>query len=264
MNDNWIKSKKLSKTIKSKKLLERKEFHRPSFTDAKIPVGPAMNTEVQSRSDKEKKGPMINSTQQRNKTSTTALDDGNGAEDTSIVPKDSTQQKKKKKKNKNNGKSDNNIAQESENNNKTMRERKGKNEVNKQMKIHIVGDSQLRELNTDKMSNDNHVIEKKFQPGMKIKEAVWKTSKTDNNAIIVHAATNNISKQTRQDLSKDLLDTLNEIQQNNPQSKIAYSAVFRRKDSHELNAKVTQLNILLAEELPLYEFDIIDNRMGCI
>ena len=53
-----------------------------------------MNTEVQSRSDKEKKDPMINNTQQRNKTSTTALDDNNGAEDISIVPKDSTQRKK--------------------------------------------------------------------------------------------------------------------------------------------------------------------------
>ena len=61
------------------------------------------------------------------------------------------------------------------------------------------------------------------------------------------------------DPCKDVLDTLNEIQQNNPQSKIAYSAVFRRKDSHELNAKVTQLNSLLAEELPLHGFDIIDN-----
>ena len=77
--------------------------------------------------------------------------------------------------------------------------------------------------------------------------------------IIVHAATNNVSKQTTQDLSKYVLDTLNEIQQNNPQSKIAYSSVFRRKDSHELNAKVTQLNTLLAEELPLHGFDIIDN-----
>ena len=68
-----------------------------------------------------------------------------------------------------------------------------------------------------------------------------------------------IPKQATQDLSKDVLDTLNEIQQNNPQSKVAYSAVFRRKDSHELDAKVTQLNILLAEELPLHGFDIIDN-----
>ena len=127
------------------------------------------------------------------------------------------------------------------------------------MKIPTVGYSQLRELNTEKMSNDHHVIEKKLQPGMKIKAAVWKTGKTDNNVTIVHAATNNISQQTTQDLSKDVLDTLNEIQQNNRQSKIAYSAVFRRKDSHELNAKVTQLNILLAEELSLYGFDIIDN-----
>ena len=55
-----------------KKLLEGKELNKPSPIDAKIPTGPAMNTEAQSRSDKEKKGPMINNTQQSNKTSATA------------------------------------------------------------------------------------------------------------------------------------------------------------------------------------------------
>ena len=242
-----------------KKLLEGKEFNRPSPTCAKNPTGPARNTEAQSRSDKEKKGPLINNSQQGNKNSATASANNNGAEDVNIVPEDSTQQKKKKKKNKNKGKSDKNIAPESENNTKTTIEQTGKCEENKQTKILIVGDSQLRELNIEQMSNDHHVVEKKVQPGMKIKEAVRKTGKTDSNVIIVHAATNNVSKQTTQDLSKDVLDTLNEIQQNNPQSKIAYSAVFRRKDSHELNAKVTQLNTLLAEELPLHGFDIIDN-----
>ena len=77
----------------------------------------------------------------------------------------------------------------------------------------------------------------------------------------MHTSTNNISKQTTKDLSKDVLDTLNEIQQNNPLSKLAYSAVFRRKDSHELNAKVTQLNILLSEELPLYGNNILFSNL---
>ena len=35
-----------------KKLLEGKDFHRPSSIDAKIPTRPAMNTEVQSSHDK--------------------------------------------------------------------------------------------------------------------------------------------------------------------------------------------------------------------
>ena len=138
-------------------------------------------------------------------------------------------------------------------------EENGKCNEGKQMKILIVGNSQLRELKTEQMSNDHHTVEKQFQPGMKIKEAVRKAGKAGSDVIIVHAATNNVSKMTAQEISKGVLETLNKIQQNNPQSKIAFSAVFRRKDSHKLNAKVTQLNKLLAEELPIHGFDIIDN-----
>ena len=46
---------------------------------------------------------------------------------------------------------------------------------------------------------------------------------------------------------------------NNPRSKIEFLAAFRRSDSHELNAKITQLNDLLEEELPQQGFDMIEN-----
>ena len=68
--------------------------------------------------------------------------------------------------------------------------------------------------------------------------------------IIVHASTYNVSKTTPQELCKEVVETLVEIQKNNPRSKIAFSAAFMRSDSHELNAKITQLNDLLEEELP--------------
>ncbi len=240
-----------------KKLLEVKGLNRPNPTDTRIPsptdVEQTTNTEAQNTSNKEMQRPMIDITQQSSMISASATN--NGDEDICIVLDDSIQQQPKKKKNKKNAKPNNTIALESENN---ANEQKGCGE-NKQMKILIVGDSQLRELNAEQMSNDHHVVEKKFQPGMKIKEAVSKTGKTESNVIIIHAAINNLAKMTAQDLSKDVLETLDEIQQNNPHSKIAFSAVVRRKDSHELNAKVSQLNTILAEELPLQGFDIIDN-----
>ena len=104
------------------------------------------------------------------------------------------------------------------------------------------------------MSNDHHSVEKRFKPRMKINEAIQQTGKTSSNVIIEHASTTNASKTTPQELCKEVVEALDEIQENNPRSKIVFSAVFRRSYSHELNAKITQLNDLLEEELPQQGF----------
>ena len=67
--------------------------------------------------------------------------------------------------------------------------------------------------------------------------------------ISVHALTNNVSKKTPQEVGKGMVEALDRKQKNNPRIKIAFSAGFRRSDSHELNAKTTQLNYFLAEKL---------------
>ena len=123
----------------------------------------------------------------------------------------------------------------------------------------IVGDSQLREVGAERMSNDHHSVENIFKPGMKIKEAIQQTRKTNNDVITVHASTNNVSKMTPQEMCTEVVETLDEIQKNNPRSKTEFPAAFKRTDSHELNAKITQLNDLLEEELPQKGFDMIEN-----
>ena len=60
-------------------------------------------------------------------------------------------------------------------------------------------------------------------------------------------------------LCKDVIDTLNQIQTNNLNSRIAFSSVIRRKDDQSINTKVRKLNGLLEEELAINGFDIIDN-----
>ena len=102
----------------------------------------------------------------------------------------------------------------------------------KKIKITVVGDSQLRCLITE-MSNDHRFVNKEFKPGMKVREAVQKTGENDSDIYIVHASTNSVSKTSLEELSKGMLATLDKIQENNPRAKIAYSAAFRRKDSHE-------------------------------
>ena len=94
---------------------------------------------------------------------------------------------------------------------------------------------------------------------MKIKQAVSTVGKSYKEIIIVHAATHDVKSSSPEQLCKDVIDTLNQIQANNPNSRIALSSVIRRKDDQSINTKVRKLNGLLEEELAINGFDIIDN-----
>eukprot|EP00112_Aurelia_sp_Birch-Aquarium-sp1_P025234 Seg83.3 transcript_id=Seg83.3/GoldUCD/mRNA.D3Y31 product="hypothetical protein" protein_id=Seg83.3/GoldUCD/D3Y31 len=135
----------------------------------------------------------------------------------------------------------------------------GKQNKVKKVKVLIVGDSQLRRIDDSKLSNDHRDIEIACKPGRKIKQAVSKVGKSDKEIIIVHAATDDVKSSTPEQLCKDVIDTLNQIQTNNPKSRIAFSSVIRRKDDQSINAKVRKLNGLLDEELAINGFDSIDN-----
>ena len=75
--------------------------------------------------------------------------------------------------------------------------------------------------------------------------------KVDSDVIIVHVATNNVASTTPQELCNEIMATLEEIQKKNLKAKIAFSAVFRRKDSHDLNSKVTTLIRCWLKNCPL-------------
>ena len=88
----------------------------------------------------------------------------------------------------------------------------GKHEIGntrkKRVAVLIVGNSQLRELGEERMSNDCHYFEKRFRPGMKIREGIEQTGKTNNDVIIVYTLTNNFSKATPQDLIIEVVATV--------------------------------------------------------
>ena len=129
----------------------------------------------------------------------------------------------------------------------------------KKVKVLIVGDSRLRRIDDTKLSNDHHDIEINCEPGMNINQAVSKVGKSDKEIIIVHAATNDMKSSSPEQLCKDVIDTLNQIQTNKPNSRIAFSSVVRRKDDQSINTKVRKLNGLLEKELAINGFDIINN-----
>ena len=49
------------------------------------------------------------------------------------------------------------------------------------------------------------------------------------------------------------------MQKSNPEARIVFSSVIRRRNDPALNAKVTKLNKLLEDETVLNGFDMIDN-----
>ena len=120
----------------------------------------------------------------------------------------------------------------------------------------LIGDSQLRRLDTEKLSNDHHSVGINAKPGLKIQQVAQTVGKTDRNIIIVHTGTNNILKSTPEELCDSTMTALKKIQQSNPNAQIAFSSVFRRKEE---NGKVQKFNKLIEEELSLNGFDYVDN-----
>lgn len=129
----------------------------------------------------------------------------------------------------------------------------------KKLKVLIAGDSQLRRINASVLSNSYRDVDIKFKPGMKIEQTTKAVGKTEHDIIIIHAATNNIASKTPEQLSKEVVNQLKHVQDNNPKARIVFSSVIRRKDDSSLNSKVTKLNKLLEDETALNGFDMIDN-----
>ena len=130
--------------------------------------------------------------------------------------------------------------------------------VREKTQVLIAGDSQLRRLDASRLSNDYREVDIKCKPGMKIEQTTKEVSKTNQDIIIILAATNNIAAKTPEQLSKDVINQLKQVQKNNPEARIVFSSVIRRRDDPALNVKVTKLNKLLEDETVLNGFDMID------
>ena len=92
----------------------------------------------------------------------------------------------------------------------------------KKLKVKIVGHSQVKRLNPEKLCNRYRDVEVIGKSGLRMKQVVAKANETDKAIIIVHAGTNNLSTRTPEQLSKEVLGTLQKIQENNKQSKIFF------------------------------------------
>ena len=165
--------------------------------------------------------------------------------------------------------------------NVNKRKNRGKNQPNKQaiksggtqrgnskaeaqntekIQVLIVGDSQLRNVKGEKLSNDNRDIEIRCKPGLRIEQTSAQVGKTDSDVIVVHVGTNNVKSYSPQKLANEIGNTLEKIQTDNPSAKIAFSSIFKRKDDQSLNTIIQKVNDLVAEALGLKGMDFIENK----
>eukprot|EP00794_Sanderia_malayensis_P015561 gene15561-biopygen13273 len=115
-------------------------------------------------------------------------------------------------------------------------------------------------MKSEKLSNDQRDVEIRFTRGMKIKQAAPRAGNNHSDVIIVHIGTNNLNSSSQpEQICKDTIDMLNQVQKNNPRSRVTYSSIFKRKDDMSLNAKAMKVNKLLSEELAINGMDMIDN-----
>ena len=133
------------------------------------------------------------------------------------------------------------------------------NNKNKKIKMVVIGDSQLRNLDGSKLTNEHHTVEVIPDPGARIAKMKGKQIDSDADVILIHAGTNNVKSTEPEALADEVLETMKHIQDKYKKAQLVFSSIFRRKDNHQLNAKVLKTNEILKETLLLNGFDYVDN-----
>ena len=112
------------------------------------------------------------------------------------------------------------------------RERGGQQKeiTTQRVEITIVGDSQQKRLDETKLSSHHYQFKTVARGGYRIGHATQQVGKSDSDIILVHAGTNDIKSRNVEELSDEIINTLNNIQDSNPSLQIAHSSMFRRND----------------------------------
>ena len=128
-----------------------------------------------------------------------------------------------------------------------------------QKKILIVGDSQLKRINENKLSNNSKSVKVTAVGGMRIENLMSHVEHDKWDNIIVHVGTNNLKEGNSMKITDKLDECLTYIQARNPDCQVAYSGIFKRKDNPEFNKCGQEVNDKIKERLMQRGIDFIDN-----
>ena len=91
----------------------------------------------------------------------------------------------------------------------------------------IVGDSQLRNIDGAKLSNEYFNVTVKPMPGARIAR-MQNMNYVDANVVIVHAGTCNLKKQSNpEELADEIVSTLRHIKSNGNKAQVAFSGIIK-------------------------------------
>ena len=104
-----------------------------------------------------------------------------------------------------------------------------------QKKMLTVGDSQLKRIDGNKLSNDSKSVKITAVGGMRIENLMSHVEHDKWDKIIVHIGTNDLKERNSMKITDKLDEFLTYIQVRNPDCQVACSSIFKHKDNPEFN-----------------------------
>ena len=131
-------------------------------------------------------------------------------------------------------------------------------------KVIVVGDSQLHNIEEEKLSSKDVKVLVRSKGGLTVEEVTGKSKdliKEDPNEVIIHVGINNCERDEVDDIISKYKDVGNVIRKS---SRVTFSSIIRRADKPDLNAKIAEINTELRNLCLCNGYDFIDNNnIGC-
>ena len=128
-----------------------------------------------------------------------------------------------------------------------------------QKKVLIVGDSQLKRIDGNKLSSESRNVQVTAVGGMRIEQLKNHVEHDKWDNIVVHVGTNNLKEGNPTKITDKLDQCLTFIQARNPNCQVAFSGIFSRKDNPDLNRNGHIVNEKIKDRLMERGIDFIDN-----
>ena len=128
-----------------------------------------------------------------------------------------------------------------------------------QKNILIVGDSRLKRIDENKLSNDSESVKVTAVGGMRKENLISHVEHDKWDNIKVHVGTDNLKEGNSMKITDKHDECLTYIQARNPDCQVAYSSIFKRKDDPEFNKCGQEVNDNIKERLMQRGIDFIDN-----
>ena len=139
----------------------------------------------------------------------------------------------------------------------------------KKRHVAVVGDSMTKHINGRKLSKSSMVTSHSFS-GAKVEDLedyIKPVLRRRPDNIIIHAGTNNITKDSPQEITTKIAHLVDTVKKQEPLVSITISSIIKRNDKPALNRQIISTNKLLEKLCSSRAIDFIDNdniHLNCL